>query len=270
VVLTNEMLGSAAIDNLVAFATTWDGGMKKHWIVYNIHAMTAKDLELLAQELAPKLEVDRVVVLRALLAMVSLRKAGWQEPSASSLSGTHAGMYDYARLCSFVDPKLELEEPDKIDGFVLNTGLLWGDLKQGGFLAEILELAKYLRMELSAPAMGLVHCADRSEAAELLVRTWPHLDSLLSSGVRMVPRYLVDELRKEQHFEPAVVSSIMTADGWLALMSVAKYRLFSAAKYRLFSADDVRKIMNSGEFEAIMAEYNVHGVVGTAGVSVPS
>ena len=42
-----------------------------------------------------------------------------------------------------------------------------------------------------------------------------------------------------QHVEPAVVSSIMTADGWLALMSVAKYRLFSAAKYRLFSADDV-------------------------------
>jgi hypothetical protein len=39
-VLTNEMLGSAAIDNLVAFATTWDGGMKKRWIVYNIHAMT--------------------------------------------------------------------------------------------------------------------------------------------------------------------------------------------------------------------------------------
>jgi hypothetical protein len=142
-------------------------------------------------------------------------------------------------LCSFVDPKLDPEEPDKIDGFVLNTGLLWGDLKQGGFLAEILELAKYLRMELSAPAMGLVHCADRSEAAELLVRTWPHLDSLLSSGVRMVPRYLVDELRKEQHVEPAVVSSIMTADGWLALMSVAKYRLFSAAKYRLFSADNV-------------------------------
>jgi len=25
----------------------------------------------------------------------------------------------------------------------------------------------------------------------------PHLDSLLISGVRMVPRYLVDELRKE-------------------------------------------------------------------------
>ncbi|KOO53649.1 hypothetical protein Ctob_016583 [Chrysochromulina tobinii] len=162
------MLGSAAIDNLVAFATTWDGGMKKRWIVYNIHAMTAKDLELLAQELAPKLEVDRVVVLRALLAMVSLRKAGWQEPSASSLSGTHAGIYDYARLCSFVDPKVAPEEPDKIDGFVLNTGLLWGDLKEGGFLPKILELAKFLRMELSAPAMGLVHCADRSEAAACL------------------------------------------------------------------------------------------------------
>jgi hypothetical protein len=46
-------------------------------------------------------------------------------------------MYDYAQLCSFVDPKLDPQEPDKIDGFVLNTGLLWGDLKQGGFLAEI-------------------------------------------------------------------------------------------------------------------------------------
>lgn len=31
----------------------------------------------------------------------------------------------------------------------------------------------------------------------LLVRSWPHLDSLLISGVRMVPRYLVDELRQE-------------------------------------------------------------------------
>jgi hypothetical protein len=118
-----------------------------------------------------------------------------------------------------------------------------------------------LRMELSSNLHNLLPSHTRSEleeliilcseidlrrvgdysksTAKLLVRTWPHLDSLLSSGVRMVPRYLVDELRKEQHVEPAVVSSIMTADGWLALMSVAKYRLFSAAKYRLFSADDV-------------------------------
>jgi len=91
-------------------------------------------------------------------------------------------------------------------------------------------------MELSAPAMGLVHCADRSEAAELLVRTWPHLDSLLSSGVRMVPRYLVDELRKEQHVEPAVVSSIMTADGWLAL----KCPLRSTGSSRLRSTGSSR------------------------------
>ncbi|KOO53648.1 hypothetical protein Ctob_016584 [Chrysochromulina tobinii] len=152
------MLGSAAIDNLVAFATTWDGGMKKRWIVYNIHAMTAKDLELLAQELAPKLEVDRVVVLRALLAMVSLRKAGWQEPSASSLSGTHAGMPDFTRLVSFLGAER---------GLILDTGLFYDQL-QPGLLTEGLELAKFLRMELSAPAMGLVHCADRSEAAACL------------------------------------------------------------------------------------------------------
>ena len=110
-----------------------------------------------------------------------------------------------------------------------------------------------LRMELSSNLHNLLPSHTRSEleeliilcseidlrrvgdysksTAKLLVRTWPHLDSLLSSGVRMVPRYLVNELRKEQHVEPAVVSSIMTADGWLALMSVAKYRLFSAAKY---------------------------------------
>ena len=50
-----------------------------------------------------------------------------------------------------------------------------------------------------------------------------------------------------QRIEPAVLSSIMTADGWLALMS--------SGMYRLFSADDVRKFMGSGDFEAIMAEY---------------
>ena len=92
-----ELLRSELIDILVAFSTTWDGGMKKRWIVYNIHAMTAEDLELLAQELAAKLNVDRVVVLRALLATVSLRKAGWQEPLASSLSGTHVGIFECAR-----------------------------------------------------------------------------------------------------------------------------------------------------------------------------
>ena len=54
-------------------------------------------MELLAQELAAKLNVDCVVVLRALLATVSLRKAGWQEPLASSLSGTHVGIFDCAR-----------------------------------------------------------------------------------------------------------------------------------------------------------------------------
>ena len=46
------------IDNLVAFATTWDGGMKRRWIMYDIHAITAEDLELLAQECAAELKVD--------------------------------------------------------------------------------------------------------------------------------------------------------------------------------------------------------------------
>ena len=50
-----------------------------------------------------------------------------------------------------------------------------------------------------------------------------------------------------QRVEPAVLGSIMTADGWLALTS--------GREYRLFSGDDVRKIMNSGALEAIMAEY---------------
>ena len=50
-----------------------------------------------------------------------------------------------------------------------------------------------------------------------------------------------------QRVEPAVLGSIMMADGWLALTS--------GREYRLFSGDDVRKIMNSGALEAIMAEY---------------
>ena len=50
-----------------------------------------------------------------------------------------------------------------------------------------------------------------------------------------------------QRVEPAVLGSIMMADGWLALTS--------GREYRLFSGDDVRKIMNSGTLEAIMAEY---------------
>ena len=66
-VLTIDLLESSLLDILVAFATKWDGGMKKRWILYNIHAVTAEDLELLAQELAAKLNVDRVVVLRAVV-----------------------------------------------------------------------------------------------------------------------------------------------------------------------------------------------------------
>ena len=46
------------IDNLVAFATTWDGGMKRRWIMYDIHAITAEDLELLAQERAAELSTE--------------------------------------------------------------------------------------------------------------------------------------------------------------------------------------------------------------------
>ena len=46
------------IDNLVAFATTWDGGMERCWIMYDIHAITAEDLELLAQERAAELSTE--------------------------------------------------------------------------------------------------------------------------------------------------------------------------------------------------------------------
>jgi hypothetical protein len=66
--------------------------------VYNIHAIKSADLENLAQQLAAEHEVERTTMLRALLSMVSLRERGWQEPSASSLSGTHAGMPDFTRL----------------------------------------------------------------------------------------------------------------------------------------------------------------------------
>ena len=87
------------------------------------------------------------MMLRALLGMVSVREKGWQEPSASSLSGTHAGMPDYARLLSYLGKK---------PGEILDTGLVFN---------EVSRLAKNLRMELAAPASGLIQCMNRAGAA---------------------------------------------------------------------------------------------------------
>jgi ubiquitin/hemin uptake protein HemP len=155
-VLTNELLKtSIMIDTLLDYAFIFDGGLKRHWIVYNIHAIKATDLEILAQQLAAEHEVEFTTMLRALLAMVSLRERGWQEPSASSLSGTHAGMEDFTRLVSFLGAER---------GLILDTGLLY-DRLQPGLLTKVLVLAKFLRMELSAPGKGLVHCMNRAEAA---------------------------------------------------------------------------------------------------------
>ena len=154
--LTNELLKtSIMIDTFLDYAFVYDGGLKRHWIVYNIHAIKAADLENLAQQLAAEHEVERTTMLRALLATVSLRERGWQEPSASSLSGTHAGMPDFTRLVSFLGAER---------GLILDTGLLY-DRLQPGLLTKVLKLAKFLRMELSAPGKGLVHCMNRAEAA---------------------------------------------------------------------------------------------------------
>ena len=73
----------------------------------------------------------------------------------SSLSGTHAGMLDFTRLVSFLGTK---------KGQILDTGLIYDELPPG-LLTKVLMLAKFLRMELSAPGKGLVHCMDRAEAA---------------------------------------------------------------------------------------------------------
>ena len=63
--------------------------------------------------------------------MVSLRERGWQEPSASSLSGTHAGMPDFTRLVSFLGTK---------KGQTLDTGLIYDELPLG-LLTKVLMLA---------------------------------------------------------------------------------------------------------------------------------
>ena len=68
--------------------------------------------------------------------MVSLRERGWQEPSASSLSKTHAGMPDYTWLVSFLGAK---------EGQILDTGLIYNELPLA-LLTKVLKLAKFLRM----------------------------------------------------------------------------------------------------------------------------
>ena len=52
-------------------------------------------------------------------------------------------MLDFTRLVSFLGTK---------KGQILDTGL-----------TKVLMLAKFLRMELSAPGNGLVHCMDRTD-----------------------------------------------------------------------------------------------------------
>ena len=116
---------------LYDFRPIYGGGIKRHWIVYNIHAIKANDLDILAQQLAAEHEVEHTTMLRALLAMVSLRERGWQEPSASSLSGTHAGMPDFTRLVSFLGTK---------KGQTLDTGLIYDELPLG-LLTKVLMLA---------------------------------------------------------------------------------------------------------------------------------
>ncbi len=87
-VLTNEQLKtSIMIDTFLDYANAfiYDSGLKRHWIVYNIASIKAADLEILAQQLAAEHRVERTTMLRALLATVSLRERGWQEPSAAPL-----------------------------------------------------------------------------------------------------------------------------------------------------------------------------------------
>ena len=139
---------SPEIDILLNLFAVCDLGLKKHWIVYNIQCLNAEDLNNLAQELADKHGMERLTMLRALLGMISVRERGWQEPSAKSLSGTHAGMPDYVRMLSFLGQR---------PGEMLDTGLFYDDLKLR-LLDKVSVLAKNLRMELAAPASGRVTC----------------------------------------------------------------------------------------------------------------
>jgi len=153
-VLTDEVLLQPEIDVLLDMFAVCDLGLKKHWIVYNVQCLNAADLNNLAQELADKHGMERLTMLRALLGMISVREKGWQEPSGKSLSGTHAGMPDYARMLSFLGQR---------PGEMLDTGLFYNDLKR--LLNKVPFLAKNLRMELGAPAGQLIQCKNRSGAA---------------------------------------------------------------------------------------------------------
>lgn len=89
-VLTDEVLKSPVIDILLDLFAVCDLGLKKHWIVYNIQALNAEDLNNLAQELADKHGMERLTMLRALLGMISVRERGWQEPVGDARG--HAGL----------------------------------------------------------------------------------------------------------------------------------------------------------------------------------
>ena len=84
-VLTNEVLETSnMIDTFLDYAFIYDGGIKRHWIVYNIHAIKANDLDILAQQLAAEHEVEHTTMLRALLAMVSCAPSSRWSASASA------------------------------------------------------------------------------------------------------------------------------------------------------------------------------------------
>ena len=68
------------------YAFIYDGGIKKYWIVYNIHAIKADDLDILAQQLAAEHEVERTTMLRALLpSTVLVARTGSSTSCAMSL-----------------------------------------------------------------------------------------------------------------------------------------------------------------------------------------
>jgi hypothetical protein len=65
-------------------------------------------------------------------------------------------MPDYARMLSFLGQR---------PGEILDTGLLYEDLKRQRMLDKVPFLAKNLRMELGAPAGQLIQCKNQAGAA---------------------------------------------------------------------------------------------------------
>ena len=47
---TEQLKTSIMVDTFLDYAFIYDGGLKRHWIVYNIASIKAADLEILAQQ----------------------------------------------------------------------------------------------------------------------------------------------------------------------------------------------------------------------------